>query len=319
MAYLINKWALIRRGELSVTPDTVETHPDFLRTISREDFETAFRQVGEIFYRIITDISETPERFGMPLYDESTTRYGAPEANESRHAAWRPMKLLYSVLTQGKKVKNSKQLFKALRDYGFEFKETLEFPDNPNVITVMNLVANVGIEEMFCKWSFRLLSKLDNYCDPFYALHDKTHTNEERAFISAFHQTMLKMGYFYSNGSWNEGPGICYYDKESVMERKGPYIYRIIDWMGDLRLMLRIRNAEKCLDLFTDEEIIEMLRHSDPGCNVHVSGNCNKGVGYIFEGQSRWHCGCCGAPFWLRPKTENIGHYIKLVEIGEKR
>jgi hypothetical protein len=43
MSYIINKWAIIRRGELSVTPDTIEIHSDFLRSLSREDFETAFR------------------------------------------------------------------------------------------------------------------------------------------------------------------------------------------------------------------------------------------------------------------------------------
>jgi hypothetical protein len=93
--------------------------------------------------------------------------------------------------------------------------------------------------------------------------------------------------------------------------------------MGDLRLMLRIRNAEKCIDLYTGKdmpsEITEMFRYSDSGCDVHANGNCNKGVGYSFEGQSYWHCGCCNAPFWLRPKAENISHYIKMVETGEKR
>ena len=88
MSYIINKWALIRRGELSVTPETIEIHSDFLHTLSREDFESAFRQVGYVFYQIMTDISKEPEQFGMPLYDEATTRYGAPEAHESRFAAW---------------------------------------------------------------------------------------------------------------------------------------------------------------------------------------------------------------------------------------
>ena len=107
------------------------------------------------------------------------------------------------------------------------------------------------------------------------------------------------------------------------MKRKGLYLYRILDWMGDLRLMLRIRNAEKCIDLYMGKdmpkEITEMFRHSDPGCGTHVNGNCKKGLAYSFEGQFRWHCGCCNAPFWLHPKAENIPHYLKLVEFGEKR
>ena len=107
MSYIINKWALIRRGELSVTPEKIEIHPDFLRVLNHEDFEAAFRQVGDAFYQIMTDITKEPERFGMPLYDEATTRYGAPEAQESRYAAWRPMKLLYTIFTYGKLTNNS--------------------------------------------------------------------------------------------------------------------------------------------------------------------------------------------------------------------
>ena len=148
-------------------------------------------------------------------------------------------------------------------------------------------------------------------------------SDEEREFIRGFHQTMREMGYFYAEGSWNEGPGICYYDKEAVMKRRGPYLYRVLDWMGDLRLMLRIRNAEKCIDLYNEQgapqEITEMFRYSDPGCGAHANGSCKKGVGYIFEGQPRWHCGCCSAPFWLHPKAENINHYIKMAEAGERR
>ena len=360
MSYIINRWALIRRGELSVTPEAIDIHQDFLHILSREEFETAFRQIGELFYQIMTDISETPEYFSMPLYEESKTRYGAPEAQESRYAAWRPMKLLYAIFTHGNlvdhgfsvdipafkqanKIKNIHLLLQALRGYSFVFSGftggrltpktaefTVSYPDNPNVITVLAQVAEkaagVGAEDLFCKWSFRLLAEefgKNSYSDPLYAVYDKTRTSEERDFIRSFHETMRNMDYYHADGSWNEGPGICYYHKESVMKRKGPYFYRILDWMGDLRLMLRIRNAEKCIDSYEKSrmplEIAEMFRHSDPGCDVHTNGNCNKGVGYAFEGQPRWHCGCCNAPFWVRPKAENISHYIKLVEVGAKK
>ena len=42
------------------------------------------------------------------------------------------------------------------------------------------------------------------------------------------------------------------------------------------------------------------------------------GVKYIFEGEEKWHCGCCGAPFKLHPVEEDIEHYLKLVELGRK-
>ncbi|MCL2701147.1 MAG: hypothetical protein FWE88_05580 [Phycisphaerae bacterium] len=360
MGYIISRWALVRRGELAVAPKTIEVHSDFLRTLSRKEFERAFRQIGDMFYRIMTDISETPECFAMPLHDEKTTRYGAAEAQESRHAAWRPMKLLYTLFTHGNlsdcgfsvdipafkqanKIKNIHVLFNALKDYGFVFSGlandkitpkttefTIKFPDNPNDIVVMAEVArkaaNVDAENMFHRWSFRLLAeglRKNSYNDCFYAVYDKTRTKEECAFIHNFHQAMRKIGYFHAHGGWNEGPGICYYDNESVIKRKGPYLFRIIDWMGDLRLMLRIRNAEKCIDVYknngTPKEIADMFRYSDRGCGARTNGTCKKSIRYNFEGEQRWHCSCCSAPFWLRPKTENISHYIKLVEIGEKR
>lgn len=360
MSYMITRWALIRRGELSVTPDTIEIHSDFLQTLSREDFETAFRQIGDLFYQIMTDISENPERFAMPLHDEESARYGAPQAHESRYAAWRPANLLYTIFTHGRltdrgfqidipafkqanKIKHVHLLFKALGDYGFivsgltggkitpkTVEIMVDYPDNPNIITVISAVAQkaagVDAQDMFCRWSFRLLSEEfgKNSCqDPFYAVFDKTRTDAEREFLCKFHEIMQRLGYYHADGSWNEGPGICYYDKESVMRRKGPYQFRVLDWMGDLRLMIRIRNAEVCFDLYPEQnmpgEIIEMFRHSDPGCGAHADGTCKKGVGYRFDGQTRWHCGCCNAPFWLRPKTENIDHYITLVKAGEKR
>lgn len=62
-----------------------------------------------------------------------------------------------------------------------------------------------------------------------------------------------------------------------------------------------------------------MFRHSDPRCRFQVNSECTKGVEYSFERKSRWHCGCCNAPFWLHLKAENISHYIILVEVGEKK
>ena len=178
MNYIINKWALVRRDEISVTPEKIEIHPDFLRSLSHENFASAFRQIGDIFYQVMTDISKEPEQFGMPLFDESTTRYGATEAHESRQAAWRPMQLLYAIFAHGhldancfrvdlegykeaisghksaRKVKNTPLLLLALENYGFiisgltngkvtskttEF--TIEYPENSNVLKVLELVA----------------------------------------------------------------------------------------------------------------------------------------------------------------------------------
>jgi len=193
MSYIVSRWALIRRGELSVTPETIEIHPDFLHILSPEDFESAFRQIEALYNQIMTDISADPARFAMPLYEEGAVRYGAVEAQESRYAAWRPMKLLYAIFSHGhlghdgflvdipafkqaNKVKHTHLLLNVLSDYGFVFSGltqgkitsktsdfTVRYPDNPNIIAVMAQVAQkaAGIsgEDLFCRWSFRLLSE----------------------------------------------------------------------------------------------------------------------------------------------------------------
>jgi hypothetical protein len=191
---------------------------------------------------------------------------------------------------------------------------------------VAEKAAKVNAEELFNKWSFRLLlESLDtfSYTDPFYAVYDKTRTPDEKAFINGFHTAMKDKGYFYQSGGGNEGPGIRYYDKESVMKRKGPYLFQLWDNKGDLQLYIRIRNADKCLSLYNEtampDEIAEMFRHSDSGCGNHAKGTCDMGIEYVFEGATRWHCGCCSTMFWLRPKTESVSHYIKLLKIGERK
>lgn len=62
-----------------------------------------------------------------------------------------------------------------------------------------------------------------------------------------------------------------------------------------------------------------MFRRTDPGCQNRISGTCKYGVAYVMEGQEKWRCGCCGAPFQIKPVPEDIPHYRKLVELGGKR
>lgn len=60
-AFLISKWALIRRNELVDIPDKLEIHPDFLRLISQEEFENAFREIGGLFYQMYSDMADAPK------------------------------------------------------------------------------------------------------------------------------------------------------------------------------------------------------------------------------------------------------------------
>lgn len=82
--YLISKWALVRRNELVDVPDKVEIHPDFLRDLSHEEFESAFRQIHETFYQMYTDMASEPEKFGFPLYKVNECSYFSKEAQEVR-------------------------------------------------------------------------------------------------------------------------------------------------------------------------------------------------------------------------------------------
>jgi hypothetical protein len=47
--YIIKEWALIRRNEMVDIPDKFEIHPDFLGTVTKGDFEAAFRQIWALF------------------------------------------------------------------------------------------------------------------------------------------------------------------------------------------------------------------------------------------------------------------------------
>ena len=102
---------------------------------------------------------------------------------------------------------------------------------------------------------------------------------------------------------------------------KAPYEFALGSLEGELVLELRLRNADKCMEYLKEcpERIVEMFRQTDTGCQNRINGTCKYGVQYTFEGEEKWHCGCCGAPFKLHPEAEDVEHYLKLVELGKKR
>jgi len=64
--------------------------------------------------------------------------------------------------------------------------------------------------------------------------------------------------------------------------------------------------------IFTDK--------NDSGCQNHRDNTCRHGVSYEIDGQSYWRCACVSPAFcFQQPKVEDIPHYIKLVELGEKK
>lgn len=184
--YLVSEWALIRRNELVDIPNQLVIHPDFLQTLSHEEFESAFKEVGEMFYKIYSDIAESPQRFGLPLYKADEFGYFSNQAREARSA---PRNIFYFMLWlfacgdfQGNvfitdtvqvrkinKVKKTNLLLEALCDYGFVFDgikkyslssgEYLEidYPDNRNVIKVLSAVA-----KKVCNTQLKDVKKIDS-------------------------------------------------------------------------------------------------------------------------------------------------------------
>lgn len=362
--YMVSKWALIRRNELVDIPHKYKIHPDFLCDISCDEFKEAFTQIHDMFYQLYTDMASEPERFGCPLYRLEEYAYFSKEARQSRTAPWNIFYFMLCVFACGelekdivvvdvaefKKINQAQKvscLIKALSDYGFIFHHTknhklpssgkieIEYPDNPNIVIVLSLVAKkvmntqmsnvsnyfshmVAFCNGFISWNYKILQddfstcELAKGCD---YVADKMHSEADKEAVAFIDKVLTEKGYSVGRGDGNEGPSLRYYKGKSV------YDFALTSATGNLLLELRIRNAEKCLEYLQEcpERIVDMFRYSDQGCDNRVNGTCKYGVKYEFEHEEKWHCGCCGAPFTIYPVKENISHYIRLVELGNKR
>ncbi len=245
-------------------------------------------------------------------------------------------------------VKKPDALIRVLAEYGFAFAGVkngklpptgsmveVDYPDNRNHLLVLSLVAKkvmslqlknannffshrIAFENGFIGWNYKLLEdgmdtcSLAEGCD---YVGDKMHTEADRKVIAVLDKRLREQGYTSSKGDPNEGPTIRY------SKGKGTYDFALASMEGELRLELRIRNAMKCMEYLCEcpESILAMFRQTDAGCHNRANGTCNCGVKYTFEGEEKWHCGCCGAPFGLHPVEEDIEHYLKLVELVKKR
>lgn len=245
-------------------------------------------------------------------------------------------------------VKKTDALIRALEDYGFVFVGTkngklppagsvleIDYPDNRNILVVLSLTAkkvmNTQLKNVsnyfsnlaafcngFISWNYKLLQEdfetcsLAEGCD---YVADKMHNSADREFVAAMDKTLQEAGFAVGRGDPNEGPAIRYFKSKSA------YDFALVSLEGELMLELRIRNAEKCMEYLKKcpERVVEMFRQTDVGCQNRVNGTCKCGVKYVFEGEEKWHCGCCGAPFKLHPAVEDMVHYLRLVELGKKR
>lgn len=353
--YWINEWAKIKQNEVVRLPDEIFVHQDFLKHINKEDFVSAFRQIWDMFIFVYGDIADNPEAYGMPLYKPEEYDYFSPQARESRSAPCRFFSLLYGIFTSGEmnhyefiidayklkgssKVKNTRVLFERLVDNGFEItglknfkipKGTerigISYPDNPYVLTVLQLMAvkaeKAGRPNDFLACHYKLFKDgltTADYGSGADIVADRMHTEYESSFVYALDEKLNKLGYFAHERSWNEGAGYAYYNTEKVMKAKGAYHYWLLSWKSTLKLYLRIRNVDKCLDYLREcpDSVRQIFLQSDEGCANRYNGTCKCGISYSIAEASYWRCGCCNAPFCLEPRTEDILHYLKLVELG---
>ena len=168
--YLVSKWALIRRNELVDIPDKLEIHPDFLKRLSHEEFESAFREVGGMFYRMYSDMADSPQMFGLPLYKIDEYDYFSKQAREARRVPWNPFYFMLCLFACGdfkgdvfiadtaevrkiNKAGKTNLLLEALCGQGFVFDGIkkyslssgdfleIDFPDNRNILEVLSAVA----------------------------------------------------------------------------------------------------------------------------------------------------------------------------------
>ncbi|MCE5235128.1 MAG: hypothetical protein LLF87_03640 [Eubacteriales bacterium] len=205
---------------------------------------------------------------------------------------------------------------------------TISYPDNRWVLAVLKQMAEkaerLGRRRDFLTCHYRLfqdgLSEA-NYGNGADIVADQMHTGRERDFVYALDKALGNLGYLGHERSWNEGVGYAYYSTQREMQAKGAYHFWLLSWKSTLRLYLRIRNAEKCLEYLQGcpNSVKQIFLSSDEGCANRRNGLCKSGVRYRLDGTDYWRCGCCNAPFYFEPQIEDIAHYIKLVELGIKK
>ena len=245
------------------------------------------------------------------------------------------------------KVKQAHILFGKLADYGFMFeglknnKTTnddimIAYPDNTVLLRLVKTLAdkahNTGRLFDFLRCTYRLLG--DDMHTVGYGCVEETadnlHTEWEREFVYKMDAALMSAGLFRKLYGGYEGPGVGYYRSEKIMNSAGPTSFHIesrdaqIHRLGaeNLSLALRIRNVPNCLDYLENcpDSVKQIFTgYNDKGCGKHKDGSCKHGVAYEIDGINYWRCACCGAGFRFKPRIEDIEHYIKLVELGEKK
>lgn len=182
---------------------------------------------------------------------------------------------------------------------------------------------------------FRLLQDDMNTADYGFGaddVADRVLTDSEKEFAYKLDEALTSTGFVSELYGGIECHGIAYYHSEKDMRSKKPYAYRIMtrgmdfeqpdDEAEKMRLELRIRNVSNCLEYLAscpDSVKSIFTDYSDAGCTARQNNVCKHGIDYKIDGNNYWRCACCGAAFNFKPKLADISHYLKLIELGEKR
>jgi hypothetical protein len=238
-------------------------------------------------------------------------------------------------------------LFDKLTCYGFVFEGLknfktagkdifIHYTGNKSMMRLFKALAdkanNVNRPGDFLCCSFRLLQD-DMHTAGYGCLEDlvdKVHTAPEKEFVYKMDGALKSIGLYRAPRGGYEGPGLAYYRSEKAMESKGPYSFRMVARSPDINdvstnkmlLGLRIRNAVNCLEYLKicPESVRNIfVGRDDKGCGKRLDNSCKHGVEYVYNGVRYRRCGCCHTAFDVKPDVKDIPHYIKLVELGEKK
>jgi len=242
------------------------------------------------------------------------------------------------------RLKNTHFLFQKFTDCGFVFEGLMKnkmtdsdivirYPDDTLLLYLWKMLADKAknINDMidFLCCSFRLLQddmRTKSYSD-MEGFVDTFPVDEEKKFVLAMDETLTSMGLLRGEIGY-------YYRTESMIRQRGPYPFRVINinkwnpWISEVKpekveVGLRIRNVEKCAEyLQSCPESVKWIftAKSDHGCKGPANNDCKHGVRYEIDGQLYWRCACCDPAIrFMQPRIEDIPHYIKLVELGEKK
>lgn len=188
--------------EMIQYPGDFVIHNDYLKMLPEEDIRNGFGELFDVLYQIYKAASLYAEEMLLPAHDMNEYRYLSKEERLSRGASYKYAKLLYAIGSVGELAQSNelhinpakfKMLCKELgitgingcleilTNYGFvldglvngKIKDGLEFvlqyPDNSNVMIVLNMMAvkarNTDRLKDFCRLNYRLLADDWNTAD----------------------------------------------------------------------------------------------------------------------------------------------------------